>query len=496
MAGAGLFAAGAYATTRHDKDDPQAAAIQSPKDSKTDSLAGASSPASTAPSAMNELDDAIGSGNWGHVGALAAVLASQGHGSHRPPANRSASSGSGLPSTVVSPNKSDNSSHNSGSHTSQSGGASLDRSRAVEIDRLVESGDWQGVVLAAARYEADATFDGESSFSATSGATSESSTGRWTGSATSATTPRSLATTSNGASNVSSQRGQAEIRAEVEALVRRVVPEEADNIDEMVTQFKGREEELVETLRRMQERAIASRARLAVQKSAKLEAKAKAAPGNRGGMAAPSGGGRSGQSVASASSTKSELEQAIETGNWQAVGAAAQRLSDQSVGELSVDEKTRMRDAISQSPAFNRRRPSRGDDFNLDALIEQGDWPGVIAAAKSATEDRPPDDDGERGVTEEQDALAQADMWQEIADQSKQEAQQGPAGAGDAAAWAIQRSLQALDSSADMDDAANATKRTIADIADEHDGSDSHYESSSFDESAGASREEYMQSGI
>ena len=65
-----------------------------------------------------------------------------------------------------------------------------------------------------------------------------------------------MATTDQSASNISSQRGQEEIRAEVEALVRRVVPEEADNIDEMMTQFKGREEELVETLRRMQERAV------------------------------------------------------------------------------------------------------------------------------------------------------------------------------------------------------------------------------------------------
>ena len=80
-----------------------------------------------------------------------------------------------------------------------------------------------------------------------------------------------------------------------------------------------------------------------------------------------------------------------------------------------------MRDAISQSPVFNRRRSSR----DLDALIERGDWPGVIAAAKNATEDWLPNNSRESGVTEEQDALAQANMWQDIADQSKQEAQQG-----------------------------------------------------------------------
>ena len=302
----GLIRAG----TQRNEDNSQVDATQSPQDSRVNSLAGASSAASFPPSAMDELDNAIGSGNWGHVGALAAVLASQRHGSHKMQSSRSATSGSGLLSSI-SPSKSDD------SHNSHSGGVSLEQARAVEIDRLVESGDWQGVVLAAARFEADQTFDGESSFSATSGATSESSTGRWTGSATSATSPWSKTTTSKGTSNVSSQRGLAEIRTEVEALVRRVVPEEVDNIDVMLTQFKGREEELVETLRRMQERAIASRARLAVQKSAKLGAKAKAAHGNRRGMLVSSVGTRSNQSVVSASTTKSELEQAIDMGDWQ-----------------------------------------------------------------------------------------------------------------------------------------------------------------------------------
>ena len=191
-----------------------------------------------------------------------------------------------------------------------------------------------------------------------------------------------------------------------------MVPEESDNIDEMLTQFKGREEELVETLRRMQERAIASRARLAVQKSAKLEARAKASP--RGTSVS------SAHSIASAGSTKSELEQAIEAGNWHAVGLAAQKMSDSSIGDLSSAEKARLRDAISQSPAFSRRARGTSDEVDhLDQLIEQGDWQGVIAAAKRASEGP-----GE-GILDEQDALDQANMWQEIADQSKQEARQG-----------------------------------------------------------------------
>ena len=374
VASAGVVAAGAYAATRRDIDaeeSPSSKDSRASPNSSKDSSAASSNP-------MDDLDSAIEAGNWGQVGALAAILASKGQST--PPARGSSRSAAA-----------------SKSQDSSTYDTTLDRARAVEIDKLVDAGDWQGVVLAAARFEADQTFDGESA----------SNSSRWTGSATSAKTG-SAATGDHSTSGVSNQRGQEEIRAEVEALVRRVVPEEADNINEMMTQFKGREEELVETLRRMQERAIASRARLAVQKSAKLEARIK--KGTRvAGMS-------SGQSVGSASSTKSELEQAIEAGNWQAVGAAAQKMSDSSVGDLSVEEVARLRDAISQSPAFSRRGMEGSDEDHLDQLIEQGDWQGVIAAAKRATEG--PD-------MGELDALAQASMWQEIADQSKVEARQG-----------------------------------------------------------------------
>jgi hypothetical protein len=378
VAAAGVAAAGAYAATRRDSDK-SAQESPSSKDSRASpSSSKDSSAASSNP--MDDLDSAIEAGNWGQVGALAAILASKGQST--PPARESSRSAAA-----------------SKSQDSSTRDASIDRARAVEIDKLVDAGDWQGVVLAAARFEADQTFDGESY--------SASNSSRWTGSGASTKTG-SLATGDHSTSGVSNQRGQEEIRAEVEALVRRVVPEEADNINEMMTQFKGREEELVETLRRMQERAIASRARLAVQKSAKLEARIK--KGTRG------AGMSSGLSVASASSTKSELEQAIEAGNWQAVGAAAQKMSDSSVGDLSVEEVARLRDAISQSPAFSRGGMQGQDEDHLEQLIEQGDWQGVIAAAKRAT------DGSDMG---ELDALAQANMWQEIADQSKVEARQG-----------------------------------------------------------------------
>ncbi len=431
---AGAIAAGAYMATKKDEgeDEPE---ISEAESMEKESIL-------TSNSQLDELDIAIEAGDWGHVGALAAVLAAEGR--RTPPQGvkspRSITSGDGA------------SSRSRGASTGQS----MDRARAAEIDKLVEAGDWQGVVLAAARFEADQTMDGESH-----SATSASRSSRWSGSGRSSAsgTQRSFGTTEH--SSHGAGRSQAEIRAEVEALVRRVVPEEADNIDEMLNQFKGREEELVETLRRMQERAIASRARLAVQKAVKLEARAWAR----------SNGGRS---VASQGSSK-ELEQAIEEGNWLAVGQAAQKISDQTEGGLSLEDKEKIRQKISQSPAMNTQAFSN-ENVNLDELIEKGDWSGVIAAAKAASEGGIASNTGNISK-EEQDALAQASMWQAIANQSKQDGGPDSSGAGDAADWAISRSLNSLNFPGEKQ------SRTINDIADEESSDASQYESGSYSRS-------------
>jgi len=432
---AGAVAAGAYMATKKDENDEEDYIGEiEPMENETPM---------TSNSQMDELDVAIEAGDWGHVGALAAVLAAEGR--RTPPQGlkspRSITSGDGA------------SSRSRGTSTNQS----MDQARAAEIDKLVEAGDWQGVVLAAARFEADQTMDGESH-----SATSASRSSRWSGSGRSSAsgTQRSFGTTDH--SSHGAGRSQAEIRAEVEALVRRVVPEEADNVDEMLNQFKGREEELVETLRRMQERAIASRARLAVQKSVKLEAKARARSASV-------------KTIASQGSSK-ELEQAIEEGNWLAVGQAAQKISDQNEGGLSVEDKERLRQKISQSPAMNNQAFST-ESVNLDELIEKGDWSGVIAAAKAASEGASASNAGNISK-EEQDALAQASMWQEIANQSKQDGGPDSSGAGDAADWAISRSLNALNTPA-----GEMQSRTINDIADEESSDASQYESASYSRS-------------
>jgi hypothetical protein len=59
-------------------------------------------------------------------------------------------------------------------------------------------------------------------------------------------------------------------------LVRDVVPDEIDNVDEMMTQFKGKEEELLETLRTMKERDVAKKARLESHKIARRNTRAAA----------------------------------------------------------------------------------------------------------------------------------------------------------------------------------------------------------------------------
>ena len=190
----------------------------------------------TSPPAQNrvtreDLNAAIEAGDWAVVGATAAQLADTDHSSE--------SEHRGPPSTQTSESFQTESSESN--------------HRAAELDRMVEHGDWEGVVLAAAQFEGSSSIQGEDEDTQFSS---------------------NVSTSENGSPSAEEKE---EIRAEVERLVRRVVPDEIDNIDEMMIQFEGREAELVETLRTMQERNVAQRARAAVQKTAKLEARANAA---------------------------------------------------------------------------------------------------------------------------------------------------------------------------------------------------------------------------
>ncbi|CAJ1960137.1 unnamed protein product [Cylindrotheca closterium] len=196
----------------------------------------------------SELDDAIQKGDWAAVGVTAALLASQSY----------------------------ETGESSDTHRLSIDNATLNPSRAAELDRLVEAGDWEGVVAAAAKFDAqEATTRTDRSESA-SRASSSDATSHASGSVASSGSPSNSEGVTAGATSTSesgSARKLDEIRKEVEELVRQVVPEEQDNVDEMMLQFQGREEELVETLRSMQERQVVHKARIEGQKKAKRDAR-------------------------------------------------------------------------------------------------------------------------------------------------------------------------------------------------------------------------------
>jgi hypothetical protein len=239
---------------------------------------------------LADLDNAIQVGDWAAVGISAAFLAA---------ASYDTASQSSQMNSVMS--------------REQWKGA-LDAEKAAELDRLVEEGDWEGVVDAASRYEAELEInkainlsgsretesadsrdaDSASRESGSRESGSQESGSRESGSRESGSSPSSPSspsgsgafksassetktlqsgpTTLSGGS-ASKGRDREEIRREVVALVERVVPEEMEHVDEMMAQFRGREEELVETLRNMLERAIAQRARKSINRQVKLEAR-------------------------------------------------------------------------------------------------------------------------------------------------------------------------------------------------------------------------------
>lgn len=387
----------------------------------------------------SDLDNAIEAGDWAAVGATAALLAAASDSQSQSTRSRTSAGGS--------------QSHNTS-------GSSMDAARAAELDHLVDAGDWEGVVLAAAKFENQENEVASGSFrSGTPSSQRSSSGGSETRSGTGSGTYTHSVSTSVSESASKAQKRQ-EIRQEVVALVRRVVPEEIDNVDEMMLQFKGREEELVETLRTMQERAVAQKARTAGHKAAKQEARRSVQRGQvpmppttptRDGQS--SAGGTSDGTDESAQRKRTALEEAIEAGDWEAVGEAAAMMSDTSMTSASTAELERLTSggAISTGSAASTASPRVGGvnadrARALDELIDRGDWTAVVeAAGKFSQADKEGSDapsvgspvkragsqSGEseskraKQIQEEENALAQAEIWMQIAEQSKSEGGNG-----------------------------------------------------------------------
>jgi hypothetical protein len=143
------------------------------------------------------------------------------------------------------------------------------RRKSEDMDAMIEAGNWDAIANAATDFEGGSVQDSKVSpegslrnpESIVEGDEDDSysGSGSQSGSDDGETTQTSLHT--------EAREKHAEYQAQVEALVKLVVPDELGKVDAMMEQFVGREAELVSTLQTMQERSATQRARAAVHKS-------------------------------------------------------------------------------------------------------------------------------------------------------------------------------------------------------------------------------------
>ncbi|KAG7372444.1 hypothetical protein IV203_018587 [Nitzschia inconspicua] len=200
---------------------------------------------------LETLESAIVSGDWAAVGATAAALASMQDTQSRSEVSKGSTGLSNVSSLM-----------------SQSWKNKIDSAKANQLDQLIERGDWEGIILAAANFEEEE--NGTTNAFTLANAiekSSDDSQGRLMvheDGSDDEYSGRDYYTASNHSSRrssrssvISQKRTRDEFREEVLALVQEVVPEEVDHVDEMLEQFAGREQELIDTLETMQERAEA-----------------------------------------------------------------------------------------------------------------------------------------------------------------------------------------------------------------------------------------------
>jgi len=377
-------------------------------------------------SSFSDLDQAIHRGDWAAVGITAALLASR--------STESMSSGGQL---II--------------HAAH---------RAAKRDRLVAAGDWEADVNAAARFDSEESPVAMASSPVTHGLQSTMSVGP--GPVADSTESGTLLSTSftrksiagntpgtNGSRDSKVNR-RLEYRAKIESLVNRIMPEEAVSIDEMMVQFRGREDKLVETLQTMRERQVAKRAaRTTVEDktdpiiASSLRSSAVAITSGTG-SSPPAFVSVDGQDdekpVASKNpntqgKVSNNLLSVTESGGWDQVTVAGVQIEDQD-------------DLNSENASFS----TDSSTIETGAAGDAGGWANVVnAPSRQTTVDNNKNNNEEKKarhlkrLLEEEEALAQADIWTAIAEQTKNDAAVNEnTGAGDAADWAIARILNAL----------------------------------------------------
>lgn len=162
---------------------------------------------------VSDLDEAIQAGDWTAVGTTAALMATVA-------TRRSERDEEEVDSIEDSMNASQNSY------------STNERDQVAEFDQLVEQGDWEAIIAAASKFEDTASHLGSMNESRHS-------------------MDDSLTSLEESSSNLERK----DVIDEIQALVREVMPDELENLHEMLLQYNGREEDLLETLRTMQERS-------------------------------------------------------------------------------------------------------------------------------------------------------------------------------------------------------------------------------------------------
>jgi hypothetical protein len=184
-----------------------------------------------------------------------------------------------------------------------------------------------------------------------------------------------------------------EYRDEVEALVALAVPESIENVDEMMSQFAGREEELVQTLRSMHERAIALKARHAPQEPTKQEDSKSAEtvdPGSKDAPLLP--GAQSSTNDEYPSEDEAEIEDLAVTFSELDITAHMKGAVPSFVTSsgLSVDTKSLISEHTDSVDYMEELggpsdQKTRKIDANraaeLDRLVAAGDWQGILETA-------------------------------------------------------------------------------------------------------------------
>ena len=125
--------------------------------------------------------------------------------------------------------------------------STVELDQVLELEKIVKEGDWQAVMQAATWY--------------TRLRPTRRAFRRWTTSQWTTRCPESRLPCSPTASPWSSPFPppvDPEKRTEIELLLRHVMPDEVENMDEVLVQFSGREKELIATLATMNEATLSA----------------------------------------------------------------------------------------------------------------------------------------------------------------------------------------------------------------------------------------------